>query len=138
VSQETGGKRPRKIKSPLNKRELQYFLQLLLTKRAELIGDMSSMSTEALNPDAANLSHYADHMADMGSDNYEQELTLGLVESERQLLTEIDEAIERIREGTYGVCVATGEPIGKPRLEARPWSKYCIEAARAMERSGSF
>lgn len=124
-------------KTKLKKRELDHYLQLLLMKRAELIGDMDSMTAEALNVDSANLSHYADHMADVGSDNYEQELTLGLMESERQLLQEIDEAIGRIADRTYGVCVATGKPIGKPRLEVKPWAKYCIEAAREMERNGT-
>ena len=126
----------RKIKSPLTARELRDYRSLLMTKRAEILGDMKSMSHEALNGDAANLSHMPIHMADVGSDHYEQELTLGLVESERKLLHEIDDAIERIAEGTYGVCQATGKPIGKPRLQAKPWAKYCIEAARELERNG--
>ena len=74
------------------------------------------------------------HPADIGTDNYEQEFSLGLLESERALLAEIDEALERIDKGTYGVCLGTGEPIGKPRLHARPWAKYCIEYARLIEK----
>jgi DnaK suppressor protein len=126
----------RKIKSPLSKAELRSYRQLLLHKRAEILGDMASMSRDALNSDSANLSHMPIHMADVGSDHYEQELTLGLVESERKLLHEIDEALERIADGTYGVCQATGKPIGKPRLQAKPWAKYSIEAARELERNG--
>ena len=74
------------------------------------------------------------HMADIGTDNYEQEFTLGLVESERKLLREIDAAIVRIRDGIYGVCLERGIPIGRPRLDAKPWAKYCIEEARDRER----
>jgi len=73
------------------------------------------------------------HMADVGTDNYEQEFTLGLLESERQLLGEINAALGRIGQGTYGVCVGTGQPIGEARLRAKPWAKYSIEYARMIE-----
>ncbi len=127
---------PKKVKTTLSTKELNYFRQLLLEKRAELIGDLNTMGEEALKQDSANLSHYADHMADVGSDNFEQELTLGLMESERKLLQEIDAALDRIAEKTYGMCEMTGEPITKARLEAKPWAQYSIEAAREMERNG--
>ncbi len=130
--------RAKKVKTSLTGRELSYFRKLLLEKRTELVGDLGSMGEEALkNQDSANLSHYADHMADIGSDNFEQELTLGLMESERVLLREIDAALDRIADKTYGVCEVTGKPINKARLEAKPWAKYSIEAAREMERNGN-
>jgi RNA polymerase-binding protein DksA len=74
------------------------------------------------------------HMADLGSDNYELEFTLGLIEGERALLQEIDEALERIRTGQYGICLATGKPIGKARLKAKPWAKFCYEHMLALEK----
>jgi RNA polymerase-binding transcription factor DksA len=74
------------------------------------------------------------HPADIGTDNFEQEFTLGLLESERQLLKEIDEALERIKNNTFGICLGTGKFIGKARLEARPWAKYCIDYAKQMEK----
>jgi RNA polymerase-binding protein DksA len=125
----------KKVKSPLSKKELMQYRQLLLDKRAEILGDMTSMSREALS-DPSNLSHMPIHMADVGSDQYDQELMLGLVESERKLVNEINDALQRIIDGTYGICQATFKPIGKPRLQAKPWAKYCIEAAREMERTG--
>jgi RNA polymerase-binding protein DksA len=73
------------------------------------------------------------HMADLGTDNYEQEFALGLMNSERRLLTEIDEALQRIEAGTYGICLGTGKPIPKARLEAQPWARYCVEYARKVE-----
>jgi RNA polymerase-binding protein DksA len=126
----------KKMKSPLSKKELLQYRQLLMEKRAEILGDMTSMSREALS-DPSNLSHMPIHMADVGSDQYDQELMLGLVESERKLVNEINDALQRIIDGTYGICQATFKPIGKPRLQAKPWAKYCIEAAREMERGGA-
>jgi len=89
---------------------------------------------DARNASLGDIAHMPLHMADVGSDYYEQELTLGLVESERNMIQEINEALARIAEGTYGVCQVTGKRIKKARLNAKPWAKYCIEAAREMER----
>ncbi|HTV48534.1 MAG TPA: TraR/DksA family transcriptional regulator [Phycisphaerae bacterium] len=116
----------------LSPEDLDHFRALLIEKRREILGDVGSMETEAFkNQD--NHSNSPMHMADVGTDNFEQEFTLGLIESERQLLREIQEALGRIEEGTYGICVSTGKPIGKARLEATPWAKHCIEYARMLE-----
>ena len=72
-------------------------------------------------------------MADHGSDNWDKDLTLTLVESERKELTEIDRALARIREGTFGICEGTGEPIGRARLEAIPWARHSIDYQRRLE-----
>ncbi|RMF72877.1 MAG: TraR/DksA family transcriptional regulator [Planctomycetota bacterium] len=108
-----------------------------MAKRREIVGDVNAIQDEALNRNkqeaAGNLSNMPQHMADIGSDNFEQELSLVLVEGERAILREIDEALERIENGTYGICAATGKPIGKARLRARPWAKYCYEYVLAQE-----
>ncbi len=110
---------------------------MLLEKRAEILGDVNTLQGEALNANrqdaAGDLSSMPIHMADLGSDNYELEFTLGLIEGERAILKEIDEALERIRQGSYGLCLATGSPIGKARLRATPWAKYCYEYSLAQE-----
>ncbi len=126
-----------KGKCLLSKSELAEVRQLLLQKRQALLGDLSGMEATAMRSrqgHAGDLSHMPTHLADLGSDNYEQEFTLGLLESERMLLIEIDQALERIDRGTYGICLGTGEPIGKSRLMARPWAKYTIEYARLIEK----
>ena len=129
------GMRPKKNQAGINSRDLEHFRELLLAKRRELVGDMSQMEREALrSTTGTNLSNLPLHMADMGTDNYEQEFTLGLVEKDRQLLREINQALAKIQDGTYGICEATGKPIGRPRLEAQPWAKYSIEYARQLER----
>ncbi|MCC7192584.1 MAG: TraR/DksA family transcriptional regulator [Phycisphaeraceae bacterium] len=125
----------RKVKTGLTKKDLEHYRELLMQKRAEILGDVASLETDARN-NGGNLSNMPLHMADIGSDNYEQEFTLGLVESERKLLQEINEALLRIKAGTYGVCVEMGVPIAKARLDAKPWAKHCIEAARLLERTG--
>ncbi len=132
------GEKPAKRlkKSPLTKREQKRFREMLLEKRRSLVGDMTGMEAEALrtNGNGGDLSLMPDHPANIASDNYEQEFTLGLLESERILLSKIDAALERVEKGTYGICLGTGRPIGKARLEARPWTRYCIEYARMIEK----
>jgi len=130
----TDGK-PRKNQAGLTPRELEHYRELLLAKRRELVGDMHSMETEALrSTSGTNLSNLPLHMADMGTDNYEQEFTLGLVEKDRNLLREINQALAKIQNGSYGICEGTGLPISKVRLEAYPWAKYSVEYARMKEK----
>ncbi len=121
------------VKTKLGKKELDHYRDLLLIKRAELCGLISSMEAEALRSSGGNLSHMPIHMADIGTDTYDQDFKLGMAEAERQLIVELDHALERIDNKTYGVCQMTGKPIPKARLEAKPWAKYTIEAARLVE-----
>jgi DnaK suppressor protein len=123
---------------PFPKKELEYFRQLLLEKRRELVGDVDHMGGGALNGNrqesTGELSNMPIHMADVGTDNYEQEFTLGLIESERKVLRDIDDALVKIDDGTYGVCEGTGDPIDRSRLEAKPEARYSIEYARMIEK----
>lgn len=123
-------------KTALTPSELKEFNDLLTAKRHELIGDMNHLRSEALGRGSSGEgggSSMPIHMADIGSDTWEQELTLGLIEKERGLLREIEDALDRIQDRTYGVCLATNKPITKARLRAKPWAKYCIEHARKRE-----
>ncbi len=133
-----GRKRSRKPKTPLTKKQLRHFREILLEKRRDLLGDMTGMETGSVRRSrqdgTGDLSAMPTHPADIGSDNFETEFTLGLLESERVMLAEINEALERIQEGTFGLCLGTGKPIGLARLEARPWAKYCIDYARRVEK----
>ena len=126
-------KETRKERVPsLSKSDLQYFRGLLLERRREIIGDVGAMESEAFKG-GSNLSNMPIHMADVGTDNFEQEFTLGLIESERQTLREIQEALVRIDNGSYGICQGTGKAIPKARLEAVPWAKYTIEYKRLLD-----
>ena len=124
-------------KKHLSAADIERFKQILLEKRHEIIGDVTEINNEALKKSrldaSGDLSSMPIHMADIGTDNYEQEFALGLLDSERKLLREIDKALERIEQGTYGICIATDKPIAIARLEAKPWAKYCVEYARKLE-----
>ena len=133
VPMEPEPKPSKPIKSRLSPKTLNEYQSLLLIKRAELVGDLSAMEAKALRSDGGNLSNVPIHMADVGSDTYNQDFMLGLAEKERERLREIDEALRRIDDRTYGVCQMTGKAIPKARLAAKPWAKYTIEAAREVE-----
>ena len=124
-----------KIKTHLTKRELTAYKSLLLEKRRHIVAMVSGLETEALRSSGGNLSNMPIHMADVGTDVFEQDFTLGMAATERELIVEIDSALERIGARIYGVCQSTGKPIPKPRLQAKPWAKYTIEAARVAERN---
>ncbi len=128
----------KKIKSPFTKRELDKFRQILLAKRAELFGDMSTMESGALRSESGGLSHTPQHIAEQGSDSYDQSLSLDLAAADRRLIMEIDDALKRIADKTFGICELTGNPIRKTRLEELPWARYSIEAARELERRSGF
>lgn len=109
--------------------------------RARLRGDLDQMTDEALKrnqPDSSgNLSNMPLHLADVGTENYDQEFTLSLIENEQLTLDQIQGALGRIEEGTFGRCQECGGPITKPRLQALPYTPYCIECARKMESRGA-
>ena len=121
-------------KSPFNKRELERYRAMLIRKRAELVGDIHTMESEALRGQSGSLSNSPNHMAEQGSEAYDQALSLDLAAADRKLIREIDDALERIKDGTYGLCQMTGNPIKPDRLEELPWARYSIEAARELER----
>ena len=121
-------------KSRLTPAELAEFKALLLAKRDEILGNVISMEDETLHKQRSDLSNMPIHMADIGTDNYDQEFVLGLMDSERKLMKEIDEALNRIENGTYGICEGSGEPIPKQRLRAIFWTRYCVACARLLEK----
>lgn len=118
--------------------EIEHFKKLLLEKRTEILGNVNNIENESLKKSrmdaAGDLSSMPIHMADIGTDNYEQEFSLGLMDSERKIINEIDIALAKIDEGTYGICEATDKPIKKARLEAQPWARYCVDYARMLEK----
>lgn len=119
---------------PLKPEDIEHFKFLLLQKRAEILGDVTCMKEETLKRERSDLSNVPFHMADAGSDNFELENTLGLMDEEVRLLAEIDAALERIENGTYGICIGSGKQIPKTRLEAIPWARYCVEYAEQIEK----
>ena len=127
----------KKKQKKLTAAETQHFKAMLLQKRIEIIGSVNEMEDETLKKSrldaSGDLSSMPIHMADIGTDNYQQEFSLELMDSERKLLREIDDALGRIDNKKYGICEGTGEIIPKARLEAKPWARYSIEYARKIE-----
>jgi len=124
----------RKSNFKLTRAEKRRFEAMLLAKRSEILRNIICMEDETLRKQITDLSRLPIHMADMGTDNYDQEFTLGLMDGERELIMEIEEALRRIEDNTYGICQGNGEPIPKARLRAIPWARYCVEHANLLEK----
>jgi len=126
--------------SAIKPEDLEAYRRTLLSIQARLRGDLEQMTDEALRRDqpesSGNLSNVPLHMADVGTENYDQEFTLSLIENEQGTLEQVHEALGRISAGTFGRCQECGEPIAKPRLQALPYTPHCIQCARALESRG--
>ena len=123
----------------MTKAELESYREALLTLRTRLRGDVSHLTREALREAggeaSGSLSNTPIHMADLGTDNFEQEFTLSLLQNQEQALEEIADALERIRDGKYGRCEECDSPIPKPRLQALPYTRHCVACARKLQQS---
>ena len=122
----------------MNSTEMSTYRHQLLALRNQLNGDVSHLSDEALrkNGDAGgNLSNTPIHMADLGTDNFEQEFTLSLIESEEGRMKEINAALDRIEHGGFGRCEECQKVIPKARLQALPFTRYCVDCARKLQQS---
>ena len=137
TSEKKTSTRSRQPKPHLTAKELAAFKAMLLERRREILQNVHEIEGETLRKSrldaSGDLSSMPIHMADLGTDNFQQEFSLELMDSERRLITEIDDALHRIDAGTYGICEGTGKPISKARLEAQPWARYSVEYARMME-----
>ena len=123
----------------MKKADMKVYKERLLALRARLRGDFKQMADAALHNNRETSDHLSNmplHMADVGSDNYEQEFTLSLMQSEEDTLTAIEEALQRIEEGTYGTCADCGEQIKKTRLNALPFTPLCIRCAELAQQGG--
>ncbi len=121
-------------KCGLTAAEIEKFRALLLAKRSEILGNVTTIEDETFKKERSELSSMPFHMADAGSDNFEQEFALDLMDSEKKMLAEINDALRRIEEGTFGVCEGRGEAIPKTRLNAIPWARYCVACAELKEK----
>ncbi len=117
----------------MKKTESVEFRDLLLVLRARLRGDVNALADAALRKTrseaSGDLSSMPIHMADIGTDAFEQEFTLSLMEKEGSTLADIEAALERIESGAYGVCIECSAKIPKARLQAIPHTSYCVKCA---------
>lgn len=121
--------------------ELEFFKARILEKRAELLQELGYLkdSTMSSTPQEAAGEHsaYAYHMADLGTDNMEREKAFFYAYRESRLLYHLDQALDRIKNKTYGFCRECGNPIGQARLEAVPHATLCIDCKSNEEKKNS-
>jgi DnaK suppressor protein len=122
----------------MKKADTKVYRERLLSLRARLRGDVTTMADSALRKNhsesSSNLSSMPIHMAELGSDNFEQEFTLSLMATEEGTLGAIEAALERLEDGIYGKCAECGGVIPKTRLNAIPYTPLCIKCAEAQEK----
>lgn len=115
------------------------YYRLLAAMRAALEKGLAFHTEEALKKsgkdDAGDLSGYSQHLADAGTDTADRDFALSLISNEQEALKEIAEAIERMKNGSYGVCEITGKPIPPKRLEAVPFTRFSLEGQKELERN---
>ena len=121
----------------MNKRELKHFEERLIEERLRLLKELGYFEDKIFSNSqrdaAGDLSAYSVHMADQASDAQEREKAYHMASAEGRLLYHIDEALRRIKEGTYGICLTCGKKIQKTRLEVVPHARLCIECKKAEE-----
>ena len=122
----------------MDKKDLEKFKELLEKIRARLAGDLKHLENDSLNTNqreaSGDLSGYSFHMADMATDNFDREFTLGLASNEQQTLNTIDDAIRKIDDGTYGTCEECAKMITMKRLAAMPHARLCIKCQEIEEK----
>lgn len=128
---DAGERKSKRTKTPFTQKQLEEYRRILLAKRSELVGDVQHLEDEALRSSSGE-TRTISNAAEFGTDSFDQSMNLDLAAADRRLIEEIDAALERIQNRTYGLCELTHEPIAKDRLAELPWAKYSIEAARTM------
>ena len=126
------------MKKKFSKSDLKDFKKIVLKKKEELLNDLKHISDDTLRKSqkeaSGDISGYTYHMADVATDNYDREFSLGLASGERKSLYELDDALKRIEEGTFGICDDCKSSISKVRLKAVPSAQLCIKCQQKREK----
>jgi len=123
-----------KIKQ-FSKKDMDLFKKLLFQLRGKIAGDLQQIEGDSLSGNQPSNTGELSDVADMATDNYDRELNIGLASNEQQLLNDIDVALKRIEEGTYGVCEIYGTPIPRKRLLAMPYTRLSKKAQEEEEKN---
>lgn len=126
------------MKKKLGKKELKDFKKLVLKRKEEIIDEIKHISDDTLKKSqkeaSGDISGYAYHMADVATDTYDREFSLGLASNERKLLYEVDDALKKIEDGTFGICEECKSLITKTRLKAVPYARLCVKCQEKTEK----
>lgn len=126
------------MKKKFNKKELSEFKKLILKRKEELLDEIKRISEDTLKKSqkeaSGDISGYTYHMADVATDAYDREFSLGLASNGRELLYEFDDALKKIEEGIFGVCESCKSLITKSRLKAVPSARLCVKCQEKKEK----
>lgn len=126
------------MKKKFTKKELKDFKKIILKKKEEVVDEIKHISDDTLKKSqkdaSGDISGYTYHMADVATDAYDIEFSLGLASDERKMLYEFDEALRKIEEGIYGICEACKNTISKSRLKAIPYACLCVKCQEKKEK----
>lgn len=127
----------KKIKK-MNKKDLTYFKKLILDRKDEIVTEIKHISEDTLKKSqrdaAGDISGYTYHMADIATDTYDREFSMGIASNERKLIYDIDDALKRIEDGSYGTCEDCKGVIAKTRLKAIPYARLCLKCQEKREK----
>jgi len=126
------------LKKKLTKKELTEFKKIILKRKEEIVDDIKQISDDTLKKSqkeaSGDISGYTYHMADVATDNYDREFSLGLASSDRDFIYELEDALKRIEDGTFGICESCKSLIAKNRLKAVPHAKLCLKCQEKKEK----
>lgn len=127
------------MRKKFNKKELAYFKKLILKRKEEILDGIRHISEDTLKKSqkdaSGDISGYTYHMADVATDTYDREFSLGIASNEQKILYELDDALKRIDEGTFGICEECKSPITKTRLKALAYTRLCVKCQEKKERT---
>lgn len=126
------------MKKKFNKKDLAEFKKLVLKRKGVILDDIQHISDDTLKKSqkeaSGDISGYTYHMADVATDTYDREFSLGIASNERKLLYELDDALKKIEEGTFGICEDCKNLIAKNRLKAVPHARLCVKCQQKREK----
>jgi len=126
------------LKKKFNKKELTGFKKIIAAKKEEILEGIKHISEDTLKKSqkdaAGDISGYTYHMADIATDTYDREFSLGLASNDRELLYELDDAMKKIEEGLFGICEQCKALITKTRLKAIPQARLCVKCQEKKEK----
>ncbi len=122
------------VKKSINKKDYKYFESLLLSERKKVLQNLKNIDTSNLAEQNSGTGEDISDYAETGTDAFDIQIALSIASGESQLLQEIEDALERLKKNTFGICEMCKEPIARKRLEAIPHARYCIQCQSEYEK----
>jgi RNA polymerase-binding protein DksA len=126
------------VKKKFNQKELVEFKKIILKRKDEILDEIKHISEDTLKKSqkeaSGDISGYTYHMADVATDSYDREFSLGLASNGRRIFYELDDALKKIEDGTFGICEDCKCLIAKNRLKAVPYARLCVKCQDKREK----